>query len=204
MKNSVKPLLMAACLSLLALPVAAKDAAKPVTTKPKPTAHKTTATQPKKAPQKGVAHVRNGKLTAGEASRLETKEAGFNREERDTRVDNRGRVTSASRTKPTHRKSQATKSAKPRPHAATVAKAHPKSAAEPHAHSPQPHVAGLKTGQLTSRDAARVQTGETSAHQEVRGNSGQEKSKPAEAPDSERPNKAPNPMHLPAHNARMF
>lgn len=233
MKNSVQALALAAGLCLLTLNSPASEATKAGTPKPK-TAQKanaqkatakSTATrrapskQVSKTPKKSTAQLRNGKLTSGEASRLETKEASLSREEHATRVDNRGRMHSASRGKQHARKATAKKSpakqaaekkpiarkspAKPAATAHTAASAKPRSGkAVVNKAAASPHAASLKTSELTSGESAKVQTKEASAPQPAHGgwSAGE---KPAPAPEQP-PAKASPPLHLPKNNARMF
>ena len=233
MKNFVIATALAVSLCLLPLTSSATQAAKTGTSKPKAgpqkttvqkTATKRTAThkagekQTKPAPKKHTAQIRNGNLTSGEASSLETKEASLNREEHVARVDNRGRVTSASHAKQHVNKTPAKKSSAKQAAKKPVAKKQVKPAAAPHKavaatpHSgksvpkqsvPAPHAASLKTGQLTSSEAAKVQIKETSAQPPVIHDGWSVGDKPAPAPQQE-PSKTSPPLHLPQHNARMF
>lgn len=228
MKNSVKALALAAGLCLLALNSAASEAAKTGTPKSK-TAQKAvarpiatpkaSAKQTSTTPKKSAAQIRNGKLTSGEASRLETKEASLSREEHAGRVDNRGRTHSASRgkqharkatekkspakqaaaKKPTAKKSQVKPASMPR----KVAAAKPRSGkAVVKKAAASPHAPSVKTSELTSSEAAKVQTKEASAPQATHGgwSAGE---KPAPAPEQP-PAKTSPPLHLPHNNARMF
>src|SRR5580698_5522396 len=95
MKNPTKITLLSAALAILALPVVAQnqttDASGNVTGQ---------SIQDRKANQQDRigSGVKNGELTAGEATNLEKKEAGLNQEERDMRQEDNGRLTGADKT----------------------------------------------------------------------------------------------------------
>ena len=98
MKNPTKITLLSAALAILALPVVAQnqttDASGNVTGQ---------SIQDRKANQQDRigSGVKNGELTAGEATNLEKKEAGLNQEERDMRREDNGRLTDVDKTAPT-------------------------------------------------------------------------------------------------------
>jgi hypothetical protein len=207
MKNAIKNMFLAAALAAVAAPVAAQNTTAPA--HPKTLTHKPAVQQRKQHQRKRIAHgIQSGKLTAGEAASLERKEAGLNAEERDMREDNHGRLTAANRAKLHHQQNQVSKAIYRSKHNAAAAKTHPKTVAGQRAQSQQHRVAaGLKTGQLTSRGAAHLQTKQASfnrqVHRDHQENGGKLISaEPAQA--NQQQNKTSNPIRLKKHNARMF
>ena len=193
---------LAASLAALAIPVVAQ--ASGAVGEAKSRAHKQAVQQPKKHEQKGIApRAQNRKRTAGEASSLERKEAGMNAEERDMREDNRGRLTSANRAAGLqHRQNRASKAIDHKKHNAVVASAHAKIVPGPR---PQQHrTATLKTGQLTARQAAHLETKETSLHHQLHSDRELDGGKPTPESQTNPQDKNSNQIRLKEHNARMF
>jgi len=202
MKSAMQNVFLAASLAALAIPVVAQ--ASGVAGEAKSRAHKQAVQQPKKHPQKGIApSVQNRKRTAGEAASLERKEAGMNAEERDMREDNRGRLTSTNRARLQHRQNHVSKAIDHKKHNAVVASAHAKIVPGPR---PQQHrTAKLKTGQLTTRQAAHLETKETSLHHQIHSNREQGAGElTPEDQTNPQQNKSANQIRLKEHNARMF
>jgi len=202
MKSAMQNVFLAASLTALAIPVVAQ--ASGVAGEAKSRAHKQAVQQPKKHPQKGIApSVQNRKRTAGEAASLERKEAGMNAEERDMREDNRGRLTSTNRARLQHRQNHVSKAIDHKKHNAVVTSAHSKGA---DGTRPQQHrTAKLKTGQLTTRQAAHLETKETSLHHQIHSNREQGAGElTPEDQTNPQQNKSANPIRLKEHNARMF
>ena len=193
---------LAASLAALAMPVVAQASGAAGGTKspsPKPTVQ-----QRKKHPQKPFAHgVQNRKRTAGEAASPERKKASMNAEERDMQEDNRGRLTSANRAAGLqHRQNRASKAIDHKKHNAIVATAHAKTAPGPR---PQQHrTAELKTGQLTTRQAAHLETKETSLHYQIHSDRELNGGKPTPESQTNPQDKNSNQIRLKEHNARMF
>ncbi len=202
MKSAMQNVFLAASLTALAIPVVAQ--ASGVAGEAKSRAHKQAVQQPKKHPQKGIApSVQNRKRTAGEAASPERKEAGMNAEERDMREDNRGRLTSTNRARLQHRQNHVSKAIDHKKHNAVVTSAHSKGA---DGTRPQQHrTAKLKTGQLTTRQAAHLETKETSLHHQIHSNREQGAGElTPEDQTNPQQNKSANPIRLKEHNARMF
>ncbi len=142
--------------------------------------------------------------TAGEAANLEKKETGVNAEEHPMSQDNAGKRTVASHQKP--RQTHILKAIDRDPHKTGVAATHPKAEVGQHAANQQKHVAaGLKTGQLTSGEAAKLQTKRAALNREVQSeeNGGQQRAG-EKAKFDHQPNKTSNEIHQKKHNARMF
>ena len=201
MKSAMQNVFLAASLTALAIPVVAQ--ASGVAGEAKSRAHKQAVQQPKKHQQKGIApSVQNRKRTAGEAASLERKEAGMNAEERDMREDNRGRLTSTNRARLQHRQNHVSKAIDHKKHSAVVAGAHAKIAPGPR---PQQHrTAKLKTGQLTTRQAAHLETKETSLHHQLHSDRELDGGKLAPESQTNPQDKNSNQIRLKEHNARMF
>ena len=201
MKSAMQNVFLAASLAALAIPVVAQ--ASGAAGEAKSRTHKQAVQQPKKHQQKRIApKVQNRKRTAGEAASLERKEAGMNAEERDMREDNHGRLTSANRARLQHQQNRASKAIDHKKHNAIVATAHAKTAPGPR---PQQHrTATLKTGQLTTRQAAHLETKETSLHYQIHSDRELNGGKPTPESQTNPQDKNSNQIHLKEHNARMF
>ena len=201
MKSAMQNVFLAASLTALAIPVVAQ--ASGVAGEAKSRAHKQAVQQPKKHQQKGIApSVQNRKRTAGEAASLERKEAGMNAEERDMREDNRGRLTSTNRARLQHRQNHVSKAIDHKKHNAVVTSAHSKGA---DGTRPQQHrTAKLKTGQLTTRQAAHLETKETSLHHQIHSNREHDGVKLTPESQTNPQDKNTNQIRLKEHNARMF
>ena len=164
----MKSALFAVLLATLAIPVVAQN---------------TVSAQPKAS-----------KPAASEASSLERKEAGPTTEERDTREDNRGRLTSARHSQ--HKTNQVSKATDHHKHIVT---AHAQNT------NPQHHAAQLKTGQLTTSQSSHLKTKEAAFHQ-IPSEPEQDRKRTTEDPAQTTPPQDKNtaPIHLKKHNARMF
>jgi hypothetical protein len=164
---------------------------------------KSTVQQRKKHSQTHVAHgPQNRKPTTGEAAPQGRKEGGTKK--RDIREDNRGRLTSANRTRSQHQQGSAPKIVDHKKHKTTVGKARAKSA--PRTRTPQHRTAELRTGQLTKHQAAHLKTKEISLHREIHSDRKQVVGGklPSEGQTNQQPDKNANQLHLKKHNARTF
>jgi len=201
MKSAMQKVFLAASLAALAIPVVAQ--ASGAAGEAKSRAHKQAVQQPKKHQQKGIApRVQNRKRTAGEAASLKRKEPGMNADERDMREDSRGRLTSTNRARLRHRQNHVSKAIDHKKHNAVVASAHAKIVPGPR---PQQHrTAELKTGQLTTRQAAHLETKETSLHHPIHRDREQDGGKLTPESQTNPQDKNSNQIRLKEHNARMF
>jgi hypothetical protein len=202
MKSAMQNVFLAASLAALAIPVVAQ--ASGAAGEAKSRAHNQAVQQHKKHQQKRIApSVQNRKRTAGEAASLERKEAGMNAEERDTLKDNRGSLTFANRARLRHRQNHVSKAIDHKKHSAVVGSAHAKIAPGPR---PQQHrTAKLKTGQLTTRQAAHLETKQASLHHPIHSDREQDGGKlTPEDQSNPQQDKSTNQIHLKKHNARMF
>jgi hypothetical protein len=202
MRTAMKNVFLAASLAALAIPVIAQVTR--AAARSKSPSSKPTVQQRKKHPQKHVAHdVQNRKRTAGEAAPLKRKEAGASAKERAMREDNRERLTSADRANLQRQQNRTSKAIDHKKHNAIVSSAHAKSAAGPR---PQQHrTAKLKTGQLTTRQAAHLETKETSFRHQIHSDRKQDGGNlTPEDQTNPQQDKSTNQIHLKEHNARMF
>jgi hypothetical protein len=142
--------------------------------------------------------------TAGEAANLEKKETGVNAEEHPMRQDNAGKRTAASHQKP--RQTHISKAIDRDKHNAHVANTNAKTEVGQRAQNQQKRVAaGLKTGQLTSGEAAKLQTKRAAFNREVQGEeNGGQLTAGEKAKVNHQQNKTSNEIHQKKHNARMF
>jgi predicted transglutaminase-like cysteine proteinase len=109
MKTATKLLLLGAALAALMLPGMAQTATSTPTTETSPAApaKKPTIAQRKHHQQARIAQgVKSGQLTAGEASKLETKEAKLNQETHKMREANGGKLTAADKAKVNHQQNK--------------------------------------------------------------------------------------------------
>ena len=198
----MKNVFLAASLAALAIPVVAQ--ASGAAGEAKSRAHKQAVPQHKRHQQKGIApSVQNRKRTAGEAASLKRKEAGARAEERDIREDNHGRPTSANRDRLERRPNHVSKAIDHKKHTPVVSSAHAKTAPGPR---PQQHrTAKLKTGQLTTRQAAHLETKETSFRHQIHSDRKQDGGNlTPEDQTNPQQDKSTNQIHLKEHNARLF
>lgn len=198
----MKNVFLAASLAALAMPVVAQETGGAA--EANSPANKLTVQQRQKHQKKRIAHgIQSGQLAAGEAASLERKEAGLNTEERDMR-DNRGRLTSAHRAQLQHQQNRGSKAIDHDQHNTAMANTHSKSAGP---RTPQqPRAAQLKTGHLTTRQAAHLKTKEASLHRQIHSDREQNGGKlaPQDRAPVDQQNKTTNQIRLKKHNARMF
>jgi len=164
---------------------------------------KTAASKPsapgKKTPKKQAAHKpQTGRATAGEAARQAKKETEPGGDERDQRIDNRGRVSAAHHAKTHPPSSQAAKASHGDKHIA-VAASHRQAATVRQTAQSHP-AATLKTSQLTAGKTVPYHTQQVSMHRGPEGK-GKTRSKKTPDPDQSSP---PSPSILKQNNARMF
>ena len=170
---------------------------------------KSTVQQRKKHSQTHVAHgPQNRKPIAGEAATQGRKGRKGRKEgstkKCDIREDNRGRLTSANRTRSQHQQGSAPKIVDHKKYNTTVGNARAKSA--PRTRTPQHRTAELRTGQLTKHQAAHLKTKEISLHREIHSDRKQVVGGklPPEGQTNQQPDKNANQLHLKQHNARTF
>jgi hypothetical protein len=172
MKNQVKLTLLGAALAVFALPVVAQDtsasaqgsatASTPVTGQ--------TINQRKENQQDRIANgVKSGELTAGETANLENKESKLNQEERDMRGEDNGHLTATDKAALTQQQNKLSNQIYQDKHNAATQNTDPKSEVGQRAENQQDRIAqGIKSGQLTSGEAAHLESNEAKINNEVR------------------------------------
>src|ERR1700693_5040039 len=132
----------------------AANAATPATPAAKP---KPTVAQRKENQQDRIAQgVKSGQLTAGETANLETKEAAINQETRADRAANGGRLTAAEKVQVNHQQNQVSKQIYADKHNANTAH-YGNGVVGQRRENQQDRIAqGVKSGQLTAGDTAKV------------------------------------------------
>ena len=151
----------AAALAILALPVVAQST---------PQVTGQTIQDRKENQQDRIAQgVKSGELTAGETTNLEKKETDINQEERDMRKTDDGKLTTADKKTLTQQQNQVSKQIYHDKHNAAVQNTNPTSEVGKREENQQDRIAqGIKSGQLTSGEAAHLENNETKINNEVR------------------------------------
>ncbi|HXY39520.1 MAG TPA: hypothetical protein VEQ10_07620 [Vicinamibacteria bacterium] len=112
--------------------------------------------------------VKSGQLTAGETARLEGKEATLNREERSMRALDNGKLTAQDRKTINQQQNQLSKQIYAEKHDAAV-QPKPKGEVGARQENQQDRIAqGIKSGQLTAGETARLERKEAGLNKEVR------------------------------------
>lgn len=113
--------------------------------------------------------VENGSLTAGEASKLEHKEAGLNREEKNMRAADGGKLTAADRAKLQRQQNNLSKDIYKQKHDAQTQNLNPKSEVGQRDRNQQKRIGeGIENGSLTPREAGRLEGQEKRLNAEQR------------------------------------
>jgi hypothetical protein len=151
----------AAALAILALPVVAQST---------PQVTGQTIQDRKENQQDRIGQgVKSGELTAGETTNLEKKETDINQEERDMRKTDDGKLTTADKKTLTQQQNQVSKQIYHDKHNAAVQNTNPTSEVGKREENQQDRIAqGIKSGQLTSGEAAHLENNETKINNEVR------------------------------------
>ena len=165
MKNSTwKVACVAAAMAAMLLPATAQTTD---TTTSAPTSK--TISQRKENQQDRIGQgIHSGQLTAGEASKLETKESDLNREERLMRAEDNGKLTSADKKALTQQQHQLSNQIYKDKHNSAVQNTDPSSKVGKRAENQQDRIArGVKSGQLTAGETARLESKESNLNKEV-------------------------------------
>jgi hypothetical protein len=151
----------AAALAILALPAVAQST---------PQVTGQTIQDRKENQQDRIAQgVKSGELTAGETTNLEKKETDINQEERDMRKTDDGKLTTADKKTLTQQQNQVSKQIYHDKHNTAVQNTNPTSEVGKREENQQDRIAqGIKSGQLTSGEAAHLENNETKINNEVR------------------------------------
>jgi hypothetical protein len=163
MNSTIKITLLSTALAMLALPVVAQ------TSSPAPVTGESIQDRKENQQDRIANGVKSGELTAGETVNLEKKESKLNQEERDMRSLDNGKLTTADKATLNQQQNQLSKQIYQDKHNAAVQNRDPKSEVGKRAENQQDRIAqGIKSGQLTSGEAANLETKEAKINQEVR------------------------------------
>jgi hypothetical protein len=167
MTKQLKGVFLSVAVAGLMLPAVGQTSNSQPTADP---AKPATINQRKENQQDRIANgVQSGQLTAGETANLEKKEAAVNGEERDMRKLDNGHLTAADRATLNQQQNQLSKQIYKDKHNAAVQNTNPKSEVGKRAENQQDRVAqGIKSGQMTAGEAARVEKNEAGINQEIR------------------------------------
>ena len=114
--------------------------------------------------------IQSGELTAGEASKLETKESDLNTEEQLMRAEDNGKLTSTDKKALTQQQNQLSNQIYKDRHNSAVQNTNPSSKVGQRAENQQDRIAqGVKSGQLTAGETARLAQKESNLNKEVSG-----------------------------------
>ena len=160
MKLQTKGFILTAAMAGLMLPVAAQTT---------PAAAPATINQRKENQQDRIANgIQSGQLTAGETRNLEKKESEINHEEHDMRKLDNGHLTAADRATLQQQQNVVSKDIYKQKHDAQVQNVNPKSEVGQRQRNQQERIAqGVKSGQLTAGETARLEGREAAIHNEV-------------------------------------
>jgi hypothetical protein len=141
-------------------------AAAPAAT-PAPAA-KPTVAQRKENQQDRIAQgVKSGQLTAGETSKLETKEAAINGETKADRAANGGKLTSAEKTQINGQQNQLSKQIYADKHNANTANPGNSKVGQRQENQQDRIAQGIKSGQLTAGETAKLENQQKGINQQV-------------------------------------
>jgi hypothetical protein len=142
-------------------------AAAPAAT-PAPAA-KPTVAQRKENQQDRIAQgVKSGQLTAGETSKLETKEAAINGETKADRAANGGKLTSAEKTQINGQQNQLSKQIYADKHNANTANPGNSKVGQRQENQQDRIAQGIKSGQLTAGETAKLENQQKGINQQVK------------------------------------
>ena len=157
---------VAAAMAAMFMPVTAQSTGGASTTS---TPTSKTINQRKENQQDRIGQgIQSGQLTAGEASKLETKESDLNKEERLMRTEDNGKLTSADKKALTQQQNQLSNRIYKDKHNGAVQNINPSSKVGQRAENQQDRIAqGVKSGQLTAGETARLEQKESNLNKEV-------------------------------------
>ena len=134
------------------------------------TDHPATIQQRKKNQQDRIANgVQSGQLTAGETKNLERKEANLNGEERQMRATDNGKLTAADRAKLNGQQNRLSNQIYQDKHNANTAHYGNNRIGQRRENQQDRIAQGIRSGQLTPREAANLENKEQGVNREVRG-----------------------------------
>jgi uncharacterized phage infection (PIP) family protein YhgE len=115
-----------------------------------------------------AAGVKSGQLTAKETANLETKEAALKSEERTFRLENNGHLTRGEQITLNKQENNLSAQIYSQKHDAQTTNTTPKSEVGARFENQQDRIAeGIKSGQLTATEAARLEARETALHNQI-------------------------------------
>jgi len=133
------------------------------------TAPKPTIAQRKENQQDRIANgVQSGQLTAGETSKLETKEAAINGETRADRAANGGKLTTAEKQQINKQQKQLSKQIYNDKHNANTAKYGNNKVGQRRENQQDRIAQGIKSGQLTAGETAKLENQQKGINQQVK------------------------------------
>ena len=155
-----------AAVLLLGTVAMAQDASTTTTTTP---AQQPTVGQRKENQQDRIANgVQSGQLTAGETSKLETKEAAINGETRADRAANGGKLTSAEKTQINQQQNQVSKQIYNDKHNANTAHYGNNQVGQRKENQQDRIAQGVKSGQLTASETAKLENQQKAINQQTK------------------------------------
>jgi predicted transglutaminase-like cysteine proteinase len=132
--------------------------------------HPATIQQRKKNQQDRIANgVQSGQLTAGETKNLERKEANLNGEERQMRAADNGKLTAADRAKLNKQQNGLSKQIYQDKHNANTAHYGNNRIGQRRENQQDRIAQGIRSGQLTPREAAKLENKEQGVNREIKG-----------------------------------
>ena len=161
MTIQAKGILLGAAIAAFMLPAIAQTSssdAKPATVQ-----------QRKENQQDRIANgVESGQLTAGETTSLERKEAGINRETRNMRADNGGKLTPADRARLNRQQNRLSGQIYRDKHNAAVQNTNPRTEVGQRQRNQQERIGqGIQSGQLTAGETAHLERREAAVNHEI-------------------------------------
>ena len=165
MKNAIKIGMVGAALVACTLPGLAQSN---TPTAPAPVTSQSVSNRKENQQDRIANGVASGQLTAGEAGKLENKEAAINQESRDMRKLDNGKLTAADKKTLNQQQNQLSNQIYKDKHNAAVQNTNPKSEVGKRAENQQDRIAqGMKSGQLTAGEASRLENKDAAINQEV-------------------------------------
>jgi hypothetical protein len=194
-------------LSLGALIAFAGSAAMAQTTTPQTTTTTPATVQDRKTDQQDrIANgVQSGQLTPGESKNLETKEAGINHEESNMRSQDNGHLTAADRTKLNNQQNRVSNRIYTDKHNAAATHYGPGEVGQRQRLQQDRIANGMKSGQLTAGESARLERQQKSINREkngMRAANGGKLTAGDKAALNHRENRASGNIYAKKHNGR--
>jgi len=202
MNHTIKISLFGAALAALALPVVAQNTPDPNA----PKVNSQTIQERKQDQQERIANgVKSGQLTSGEATDLERKEAGLNREENQMKQENGGKLNYADKKQLTEQQNGLSKQISADKHNSSVRQA-PTTEVGKREMDQQGRIAqGVASGQLTAGEAKNLERGERGINNEIKNDraaNGGKLTNQERAQVNRQQNKMSQKIYNDKHNAR--